>query len=209
MPILPITCGIVTVHELGQVVTDRPAFHNKRYIWPLGFKSSRQYLSTADPEASVTYFSEVKESGPGGGPLFEVWSEEIPDQRFQSQTSTGAWSAVFKAAGAVRGKEVTNSASGPDFYGFSNNTVAMMIEMLPGVESCLNYQRKNFEMKPAVGKGSKGASQEDDGGPEATSSPDLDLDVGTDQLMQSDLPNPGQVNADLMNLANHALHKNI
>lgn len=143
-PILPITCGIVTVHELGQVVVDRQAYHNKRYVWPVGFKSSRQYLSAHDPDASVTYYSEVKDGG--AAPIFEVWAEDAPEERFQSSTSTGAWTAVFKAAASVRGKEMSNSASGPDFFGFSNNTIQMMIETLPGVENCLNYQKKVFEV---------------------------------------------------------------
>lgn len=142
-PVLPVTCGIVTVHELGHVVVDRQAYHNKRYVWPVGFKSSRQYQSAQDPEATVTYYSEVKDGG--AAPIFEVWAEDAPSERFQSSTSTGAWTAVFKAAAAVRGKDMTNSASGPDFFGFSNNTIQMMIETLPGVENCLNYQKKTFE----------------------------------------------------------------
>lgn len=146
-PILPVTCGIVTVHELGQIVSDRQPFHNKRYIWPIGFKSSRQYLSAVDPEANATYYSEIKDGGIG--PVFEVWAEDAPEQKYQSSTSTGVWTSVFKAAAAIRGKEASNSASGPDFYGFSNNTIAMLIETLPGVENCLNYQKKNFEVAPA------------------------------------------------------------
>jgi hypothetical protein len=137
-PILPVTCGIVTVHELGHIVSDRQPFHNKRYIWPVGFRSSRQYMSAVDPDGNATYYSEI-----------EVWAEDAPDQKYQSSTSTGVWTAVFKAAAAIRGKEASNSASGPDFYGFSNNTVAMLIETLPGVENCLNYQKKNFEISAA------------------------------------------------------------
>lgn len=144
--VLPVTCGIVTVHDLGRIVYDRATFHNKRYIWPVGFKSSRQYQSAARPDDLVTYYSEIKDGG--AGPSFEVWAEDAPEARFQSNTSTGAWTAVFKAAAALRGKDSSNSASGPDFYGFSNNTIAMLIETLPGVENCLNYQRKNFEVLP-------------------------------------------------------------
>jgi len=166
-PVLPVTCGIVTVHELGQVVSDRQTYHNKRYVWPVGFRSSRQYQSCTDPEGTATYVSEVKDGG--AAPIFEVWQEpETPPEddviapRFQSSTSTGAWTSVFKAAAAVRGKELTNSASGPDFFGFSNNTIQMMIEMLPGVENCLNYQKKNFEtgLMAMGGKSANGRSSQ-------------------------------------------------
>lgn len=143
-PILPVTCGIVTVHDLGTIIADRQAYHNKRYIWPVGFHSSRTYLSSTSPEATVVYHSLIKDGG--AAPIFEVWAEDAPEQLFQSPTSTGVWTAVFKAAASIRAKEAGNSASGPDFYGFSNNTIAMMIETLPGVENCLNYQKKNFEL---------------------------------------------------------------
>lgn len=161
LPVLPQTCGIVTVDALGTIITDKATFHNKRYIWPLGFKSSRQYMSAVSAETSTVYHSEIKELD--GVPLFEVWAEDAPEQRFQSPTSTGVWTAVFKQASALRGKEAATSASGPDFYGFSNNTIAMMIEMLPGVENCLNYQRKNFEVVPAaaLGAAAKGRTKSD------------------------------------------------
>lgn len=150
-PILPVTCGIVTVLNLGVVETTRPAFHNKRYIWPLGYRSSRQYLSCTDKDSQTTYISAVVDSPTG--PLFEVYAEDNPTEKYQSNTSTGVWSTIVKLANSIRGKEYTNSASGPDFYGFSNSTIAMMIEMLPGVELCKSYQKKNFEVVPFVPKG--------------------------------------------------------
>jgi hypothetical protein len=36
--ILPVEVDSWTVYDLGKVVWDRPAFHNQRYIYPVGYR---------------------------------------------------------------------------------------------------------------------------------------------------------------------------
>ena len=165
-PILPITVGVVTLHATGTVVHDRPTFHNKRYIWPIGYHSSRPYLSLYGeaPEAGtgpqqqpqITYHSRILDGG--AGPIFEVVSDEDPHQRYQSSTPTGAWTAVVKAVNAARGRDYANSASGPDFFGLSNPTISMIIENLSGAELCTQYQRKIYETSTGAPPPIPGAS---------------------------------------------------
>ena len=143
-PILPVNLGIITVESLGTIVYDRPNYHNRRYILPVGYVSSRPYLSTVDPNASTTYHSRIADGG--DSPIFEVVGDDNPSQVYQAQTSTGAWSSVVRAANAIRNREYTNSASGPDYFGLSNATVAMLIERLPNSDKCFNYQFKKFEV---------------------------------------------------------------
>lgn len=40
-PILPQQIGVLTVLSLGEIVNDRPNFHNERYIFPVGYSVSR------------------------------------------------------------------------------------------------------------------------------------------------------------------------
>lgn len=40
-PKLPQQIGVLTVLNLGTIVTDRPNFHNERYIFPVGYTVSR------------------------------------------------------------------------------------------------------------------------------------------------------------------------
>lgn len=40
-PKLPQQIGVLTVHNLGKIVTDRLNFHNERYIFPIGYAVSR------------------------------------------------------------------------------------------------------------------------------------------------------------------------
>ena len=143
-PVLPIILGIITVESLGAIMYDRPNYHNRRYILPVGFCSSRPYLSAVDPNTSTTYHSRIVDGGMS--PIFEVWAEDAPDKIYQAQTSTGAWSSVVRQANTIRSREYSNSASGPDYFGLSNATVAMLIERLPNSDKCINYQFKRFEV---------------------------------------------------------------
>lgn len=42
---MPIQLRGLTIECMGRVIFDRPKFHAKRYIWPVGFKSTRIYSS--------------------------------------------------------------------------------------------------------------------------------------------------------------------
>lgn len=52
---------------------------------------------------------------------------------------------MVKAANAIRKREHSNSASGPDYFGFSNATIAKMIQDLPDVDKCSSYIMQRFE----------------------------------------------------------------
>ncbi len=40
-PKLPQQIGVLTVLSLGRIISDRPTFHNERYIFPVGYTVSR------------------------------------------------------------------------------------------------------------------------------------------------------------------------
>jgi chromodomain-helicase-DNA-binding protein 7 len=46
---------MTSVSDLGHIVTDGLGFHNERYIYPAGFRSSRLYFSTLNPSEKVWY----------------------------------------------------------------------------------------------------------------------------------------------------------
>lgn len=148
-PILPLSLNMITVHQLGEIVYDRPAYHNKRYILPVGFTTSRSYLSVMSPDANMVYFSTILDNGPA--PLYQVTPEGHPEMTFQSASTTGAWAAVSKAAAAIRGKDSAPSVSGPDYFGLANPTVSMLIEQLPNSEKCESYTPKKYEVSNLVG----------------------------------------------------------
>ncbi|OMH82791.1 Transforming growth factor beta regulator 1 [Zancudomyces culisetae] len=144
--ILPIQVGILTLLNLGKIVTDRETFHNERYIWPVGYVVQREYGSMIDPEKNVIYTCRIDDGG--DGPRFYIESEDMPGKPIIAHTATGAWTTAVKLVNKIRKREHSNSASGPDYFGFSHPTIAKMIQDLEGSQLCKNYVFQRFtEMK--------------------------------------------------------------
>ncbi|KAI8073864.1 F/Y rich C-terminus-domain-containing protein [Gongronella butleri] len=155
---LPVRVGILTVHALGRIVP-LTTYHNDRYIWPPGFKVSRTYLSMVNFDQNTVYTCTVEENGEQG-PRFRVVAEDCPDQPIVANSATGVWTAIVKRANEIRNREHSNSASGPDYYGFTHATIAKMIQDLPGADQCLNYVWQKFgEMHHRTAAGVAAAAQ--------------------------------------------------
>ncbi|KAF9978232.1 hypothetical protein BGZ73_003236 [Actinomortierella ambigua] len=140
---LPCTIGILTVMNLGKVIWDREAFHNERYIWPVGYKMSRLYNSMIDKTSLTTYTCSVIDDG--DAPKFMIEVGDQPGKPIIAGTATGAWTHVVKAANEIRKRDHSNSASGPDYFGFSNPTIAKLIQELPDADKCEHYIMQRFE----------------------------------------------------------------
>ncbi|KAJ1860966.1 hypothetical protein LPJ78_005605 [Coemansia sp. RSA 989] len=142
----PVQVGILVVLNLGRVIWDRDTFHNERYIWPVGYTVQREYYSMVDPHNDVIYTCWVSEGK--DAPLFHIEAEDMPESPIVAPTATGAWTAVLRKVNQIRKREHSNSASGPDYFGFSHPTIAKMIQDLPGADRCRSYVMQNFvEMK--------------------------------------------------------------
>ncbi|KAF9906982.1 hypothetical protein BX616_000554 [Lobosporangium transversale] len=203
---LPVTVGIITIMDLGHVVYDREAFHNERYIWPVGYKMSRSYNSMIDPTQQTTYTCSVIDDGEA--PKFQIDAEDQPGKPIIAGTATGAWTHVVKAANSIRKRDHSNSASGPDYFGFSNATIAKMIQDLPNADKCKTYIMQRYEepstksssekRKVAAALGSKNGKasgngdgeddqlEDDDGGDEGDDS-DTYASLGTPNKKKSRL----------------------
>ncbi|KAJ1730008.1 hypothetical protein LPJ61_003243 [Coemansia biformis] len=143
---MPVQVGVLMVLSLGRVIWDRSAFHNERYIWPVGYTVQREYHSMIDPNKDVMYTCWVGEGD--DAPLFYIESEDTPNAPVIAPTATGAWTAVLRRVNQIRHREHSNSASGPDYFGFSHPTIAKMVQDLPGVGMCRSYIVQHFvEMK--------------------------------------------------------------
>lgn len=53
-----------------------------------------------------------------------------------------------------RGRDASNTGSGPEFFGFSHPTIQYLIQNLPGARKCSKYQWVKFELpKPQSKQG--------------------------------------------------------
>ncbi|OCH87731.1 hypothetical protein OBBRIDRAFT_837161 [Obba rivulosa] len=139
--VLPLTVGIMTVLNLGEVCT-REHFHTERYIFPVGYEVTRRYLSMTDPNAEVTYHCTILDGG--DGPKFQIVPSDDPTKTIIAGTATGAWSVIVRAANQVRNRQHSNSVSGPDFFGLGQNTIKHLLQELPNAEKLKNYVWQHF-----------------------------------------------------------------
>ncbi|CAG8508880.1 8744_t:CDS:2 [Paraglomus occultum] len=141
---LPVQIGILTVLHLGTVVWDRNTFHNERYIWPVGYAVKRMYNSMINPDAQTMYTCKIEDGGES--PRFVIEAEDQQGKPIIANTATGAWTTVVREANSIRHRDHSNSASGPDYFGFSQATIRKMIQDLPNARKCKNYVVQNFEV---------------------------------------------------------------
>ncbi|KAG1152092.1 hypothetical protein G6F37_001724 [Rhizopus arrhizus] len=157
-PKLPQQIGVLTVLSLGRIISDRPTFHNERYIFPVGYTVSRTYPSMADPTSNTVITSTIVDGG--DAPRFVVTAADMPDEPIIANSATGAWTVVVRRSNEIRQREHSNSASGPDYYGFKHPTIAKLIQDLPGAKDLKNYVWQNFEeMEPRAAKGVMAAAE--------------------------------------------------
>ena len=86
---MPIQLRGLTIENLGTVVYDRPKFHAKRYIWPVGFKSSRMYASITTLDQRCLYTSEIVDRGEEPGFLITCWEDENNPITIEKPTASG------------------------------------------------------------------------------------------------------------------------
>jgi hypothetical protein len=144
--VFPIHLGVLSILQLGTVVYNKPGFHSTSYIWPIGFKSTRQYASMKDPERKTTYFNEIIDNG--DAPIFRVSAEDDLENPIDAPSPTAAWKTIIERVNVVKaertGKRMQTTVSGPEYFGFSHPSIAKLIQELPNSDKCLAYKAKEF-----------------------------------------------------------------
>ncbi|KAI8089357.1 F/Y-rich N-terminus-domain-containing protein [Halteromyces radiatus] len=148
---LPVEIDSWTVYSLGHVVYDRPAFHNQRYIYPVGYKVKKWYRSMVDPKSDTQYVCEILDGGQE--PVFRLQADDDPLNVYTGPTPTTVWTIAVRQAFAIRNMDYGHNPVGPDFFGLRKNTIAKMIQDLPNADKCSNYIWQQFSVanlgKPA------------------------------------------------------------
>ncbi|KAM0746395.1 FYRN-domain-containing protein, partial [Meredithblackwellia eburnea MCA 4105] len=140
-PVLPVNVGVFNVRKIG-VISTKPNYSTERYIFPIGFESTRKYASMLDPNGMVEYVSRIADGG--DSPRFEITVSDQPGLVISAGTPTGAWAQVVKVANKIRQRNHSNSVSGPDYYGLAHNIVKALIQELPNAQDVPSYVWQNF-----------------------------------------------------------------
>uniref|UniRef100_A0A3B3SMX1 Transforming growth factor beta regulator 1 n=1 Tax=Paramormyrops kingsleyae TaxID=1676925 RepID=A0A3B3SMX1_9TELE len=144
-PVFPIVLGGLTVYSLGEIITDRPHFHDESAIYPVGFCSTRVFASMKSPEQQCLYTCQIKDGG--AGPQFEIVPEEDPQNSIVASSAQTCHANLLKAITAISGKPLSPiQPSGAEFFGYSHPTIQNLIQSCPGARKCGHYQWVRFEV---------------------------------------------------------------
>ncbi|KAM5132544.1 transforming growth factor beta regulator 1 [Mantella aurantiaca] len=148
-PVFPITLDGLTVYSLGEIVSDRSGFHDRNAIYPVGFCSTRVYVSMRNPEQKCLYTCQIKDGW--SRPQFEIVPEDDPQNTISGSSAADCHNALMKSIGAVRGRRVSAPENaGPYFFGFAHPTIQNLIQSCPGARKCSSYEWVKFEVWKAM-----------------------------------------------------------
>ncbi|SAM00959.1 hypothetical protein [Absidia glauca] len=151
--ILPVEVDSWTVLDLGSVVWDRVAFHNQRYLYPVGYCVKKWYRSMVDPHSDTQYTCQILDGG--DEPIFQLEADDNPGEVWRGPTPTTVWTIAVRRAFNIRQQSYSHNPVGPDFFGLRKNTIAKMIQDLPNADKCKNYIWQNFEAITTTGTKNK------------------------------------------------------
>lgn len=150
-PVFPIVLDGLTVYSLGEIVSDRSSFHDRTAIYPVGFCSTRVYVSMRSPDQKCLYTCQIKDGW--SGPKFEIVPEDDPQNSIIANSAAESHAALLKNISAVRGQRIAaQENAGEYFFGFTHPTIQNLIQSCPGARKCVSYEWVKFEVwKPGDG----------------------------------------------------------
>ncbi|XP_038363328.1 transforming growth factor beta regulator 1 isoform X2 [Canis lupus baileyi] len=98
-PVFPIGLGGLTVYSLGEIITDRPGFHDESAIYPVGYCSTRIYASVKCPDQKCLYTCQIKDGGMQ--PQFEIVPEDDPQNAIVTSSADACHAELLKTISAA------------------------------------------------------------------------------------------------------------
>ncbi|VDP94256.1 unnamed protein product, partial [Echinostoma caproni] len=100
--------GTVYLQSVGQLLPhqiESGYFHARRYIYPVGFRSTRIYWSMRKPKSRARYVCEILEND--GKPLFRITviDKDMDDETFTHETCSGVWRCVLTKIEQLRERD--------------------------------------------------------------------------------------------------------
>lgn len=144
-PVFPIELGNLTVHSLGEVITDRQEFHTEEVIYPVGYVSTRLYGSLKDPHIKCVYTCKISDNN--GVPRFDITADNDLDVPIIGSTPDICHTLLLQHINdALHTDVVSVRPRGNDFFGLSHPTILNLIQSSPGTRKCSNYKWSKFEV---------------------------------------------------------------
>lgn len=155
--------GSLILHSIGQLLPHQiqcGKFHNREYIYPVGFKTSRFYWSYRTLYKRCRYVCSIHDNQ--GSPEFQIKVVETgqEDIQYKDSSPAGVWVNILAPLEKMRREadlvKMFPSLMGPeDLFGLSEPNIVKVLESLPGSDLLQNYNFKYgrsplIEMPPAI-----------------------------------------------------------
>lgn len=142
-PIFPIELGSLTIHYLGEVMSEHE-YHTEDVIYPVGFVSTKLYGSVQDPTLNCIYTCKISDNN--GHPSFEISSDENTPSIFGATPDVCHSMLLQKLNDVLNMNVVSTKPRGNDFFGLSHPTVLHLVQGSPKARKCANYRWTKFEI---------------------------------------------------------------
>ncbi|KAJ3363737.1 hypothetical protein GGF31_000894 [Allomyces arbusculus] len=144
-PQLPAALGALTLHAWG-TISSEDGYHQERYIYPIGFTTSRQFASVLHDDQTTTYTCTILMGATGKGPIFQVTAADNPAHPVQGTSPTQCWSGIVRAANLLRGKSHGGATSGPEYFGLTHAFIVYWLQKMPGVAQLPRYVMQDIAL---------------------------------------------------------------
>jgi len=145
--VFPIKIGIATLIEALGTINTKPNFHSEKYIWPVGFKSTREFTSTKNIDERCMYTCEIVDGG--DKPIFKVTPADDPETPSEASSASQAWKQILMRINERKPEQAKRtSVSGPEYFGFGFPAIADLISKLPNADKCTKYKGPDAVERP-------------------------------------------------------------
>ncbi|CAF3886677.1 unnamed protein product [Rotaria sp. Silwood2] len=143
--------GSLILHNIGQLLPHQlqsSAFHNRNFVYPVGYTITRFYWSMHNPNRRCAYICSIIDID--NKPMFRIRVQENDNEQveeFLESSAKSVWYKIIHEIDLLRQKHGLVKmfpvfVKGEDLYGLTEPHIIRLIESLPGVEMLQNYAFK-------------------------------------------------------------------
>ncbi|CAF0790054.1 unnamed protein product [Rotaria sordida] len=143
--------GSLVLHNVGQLLPHQlqsSAFHNRNFVYPVGYTITRFYWSMHNPNRRCAYICSIIDID--NKPMFRIRVQENENKQveeFLESSAKSVWYKIIHEIDLLRQKHglvkmFPGFVKGEDLYGLTEPHIIRLIESLPGVEMLQNYAFK-------------------------------------------------------------------
>ena len=132
--------------NLGTIIYDNKNYHSEKNIFPLGYKSVREYQSMFNLQNRTEYTCEIIDGGTK--PQYKVTCKDDIEHPIIRDSTTACWSYIVNKINELQGsKKKKVTINGIERFGLCESKVVRLISSLPNADKVISQMSKFDEDK--------------------------------------------------------------